>query len=142
MNKVSAYHIKIGPNGFTMVEIMVIVVIIAILATIAFPAYQSNVRKAKRNDAIEALMRIQVAQEKWRISDTDYASYAELGSPSTLEGFYTIEVPSSSATGYTIRATATGDQLNDESEGLSCSPLELSVSSGGETRTPAACWQH
>lgn len=140
MNKVSGFNLKTHQNGFTLIEVMVIVVVVAILATIAFPAYQSNVRKAKRNDAIEALLRIQVAQEKWRVSDTDYASYAELGSPSTLESFYTIEIPSSSATGYTIRATATGDQLNDESEGVSCSPLELSVSSGGESRTPAVCW--
>lgn len=119
---------------------MVIVALIAILASIAFPAYQSNVRKAKRNDAIEALLRVQVAQEKWRVSDTDYATLAELGNPVTGEGYYAVEIPVNTATGYTIRATALGDQLNDESNGVSCSPMELVVSSGGESKIPDACW--
>ena len=127
-------------QGFTLVELMVVVVVIAILAGMAFPAYQANVRKAKRNDAIEALLRIQVAQEKWRISDTDYATLAELGSPSTLEGFYTITILANTATGYTLRATALGDQLQDKAEGVSCSPMELLVSSGGDSKSPTACW--
>ena len=127
-------------RGFTLIELMIIVVIIAILATIAYPSYQSNVRKAKRNDAIEALLRIQLAQEKWRVNDTDYATLVELGNPSTADDFYTISIPVNTASGYTIRATAVGDQLNDSEGGATCSPMELVVSAGGETKTPSACW--
>lgn len=126
--------------GFTLIEAMIIVAIMAILATIAYPSYQANVRKAKRNDALEALLRIQVAQEKWRVSDTDYATLEELGSPSSMEGFYTITVSLNTATSYTITASALGDQANDEAEGTSCSSLTLAVSAGGETKTPATCW--
>lgn len=127
-------------RGFSLMEVMVTLVIVGILASIAYPYYQSNVRKAKRNDAKEALLRIQVAQEKWRVSDTDYATLAELGNPATADGFYTIAVPVNTATGYTVRATALGDQLNDSVGSTICSPLELVVSTGGETKTPAACW--
>ena len=127
-------------QGFTLIEMMTVVVILAILAGIAYPSYQSNVRKAKRNDAIEALLRIQIAQEKWRISDTDYATLAELGSPSSLEGFYVITIPTNTSTGYTITATALGDQVNDEANGTGCSPLSLSVSAGGESKAPVECW--
>lgn len=126
--------------GFTLIELMVIVAIIAILATIAYPSYQANVRKAKRNDAIEALLRVQVAQEKWRINDTNYATLGELGNPSTIDGFYNITIPVNLATGYTIQATAVGDQLNDSEEGATCSPMVLVVSAGGESRKPVACW--
>lgn len=127
-------------NGFTLIELMVVVAIIGILAVIVYPSYQSNLRKAKRNDAIEALLRIQVEQEKWRISDTDYATLAELGNPVTADGYYDITIPVNTTTGYTIRATATGDQLNDNAQGESCSPLEIVVSAGGESKTPTVCW--
>jgi len=127
-------------KGFTLIEVMTVVAIVAILAGLAYPSYQANVRKAKRNDAIEALLRIQIAEEKWRVSDTDYATLDELGSPGSFEGFYSITIPVNSATGYTISATALGDQLNDEAEGTACSPLTITVSAGGESRTPAVCW--
>ena len=127
-------------SGFTLVEMMLIVTLIAILALIAYPSYQTNIRKAKRNDAIEALLRIQLAEEKWRVSDTDYATLAELGNPATKEGFYTITIPVNSATGYTVKATAVGDQVNDSVSGTPCSPLQLQVSAGGETKSPAVCW--
>ena len=132
--------VKGKSEGFTLIEVMMVLAIMAILATVAYPSYQANVRKAKRNDAIEALLRTQVAQEKWRVSDIDYATLEELGSPSSMEGFYTIAVPVNTATSYSITATALGDQAGDESEGTSCSVLTLSVSAGGENRTPAICW--
>ncbi|WP_455203654.1 type IV pilin protein, partial [Kaarinaea lacus] len=65
---------------------------------------------------------------------------SELGNPSTAEGHYAISIPVTSATGYTIRATAIGAQLSDSEGGTICSPLELVVSAGGETKTPADCW--
>jgi len=126
--------------GFTLIEVMLVVSLIAILALIAYPSYQTNIRKAKRNDAIEALLRIQLAEEKWRVSDTDYATLAELGNPTTKEGFYSITIPINTATGYTVKAIAIGDQANDEVAGTFCSPLQIIVSAGGETKSPAACW--
>lgn len=139
-NTLTLRKLHLQYRGFTLVEILIIVVIIGILATVAYPSYQTNVRKAKRNDAIEALLRVQVAQEKWRVNDTDYATLGELGNPSTVEGYYAISIPANTATGYTIRATAVGDQLNDSENGMTCSPMELIVSAGGETKTPIACW--
>lgn len=127
-------------QGFSLIELLFVMAIIGILAAFAYPAYQSNIQKAKRNDAKEALLRIQVAQEKWRISDTNYATLAELGYPSTVEGHYAITIPVKSATGYTIRATAIGAQLSDSEGGTTCSPMELVVSAGGEAKTPAPCW--
>jgi type IV pilus assembly protein PilE len=123
-------------RGFSLLELLTVLAIVGILALIAFPAYQSNMRTAKRSDAIEALIRIQVAQETWRISDTDYASLAELGNPTTAEGFYSIAVSAVSATGYTITATGVDDQVND----AACTSITLAVSAGGESKTPAVCW--
>jgi len=127
-------------SGFTLIEVILVITLIAILALIAYPSYQTNIRKAKRNDAVEALLRIQLAEEKWRVSDTDYATLVELGNPSTKEGLYAITIPVNSATGYTIIATAIGDQANDNANGTLCTPMVLQVSAGGETKSPASCW--
>lgn len=142
MLKDKTKHFKLASKnlGFTVIELMIVVAVVGVIAAIAYPSYQGNLHKAKRNDAIEALLRIQVLQEKWKVKDTDYATLAELGSPSTIEGFYTITIPVNTATGYTIRATALGDQLNDVAGDTICSPLELIVSASGELKTPAACW--
>lgn len=135
-------NVKVTSNrkGFSLVELMIVLVIMGILSALAYPSYQSRVRKAKRSDAKEALLRIQLAQEKWRVSDTDYATLAELGNPSTDGGYYTITIPVNTATAYTIRATGTGAQANDSAGGTSCSPLEVVVSAGGESKTPTDCW--
>lgn len=123
-------------SGFSLLELLTVLAIVGILALVVFPTFQSNMRIAKRSDAIEALIRIQVAQETWRISDTDYASLAELGNPTTAEGFYTIAVSAVTATGYTITATGIDDQVND----AACTSITLAVSAGGESKTPAVCW--
>ena len=127
-------------KGFSLIELMVVLTILGIISAIAYPSYQSRVSKSKRSDAKEALLRIQLAQEKWRVSDTDYATHAELGNPSTDGGYYAINISDNTATGYTIRATGVGGQANDSVGTTSCSPLELIVSAGGESKAPADCW--
>jgi len=125
-------------KGFTLIELMIVVAVIGILAAIAYPSYQDQVRRARRSDGKEALLRLQIEQEKWRTSNTSYASAPGtlgLGTSST-EGFYTIAISGASGTGYTATATATGVQASD----TGCTPLTLTVGAGSEQRTPAACW--
>ena len=127
-------------NGFTLVELMIVVAVVAILAGVAFPSYQEHVRKARRSDGKEALLRLQIEQERWRTNNASYASSpATLGlGTASVEGYYTIGITSGSATatGYTATATATGVQTAD----TGCTTLTLTVGSGSEQRTPATCW--
>ena len=132
-------------RGFTLLEAVIVMGIVAILAAIALPAFQDQVRKSRRSDAIEALSLVQVAQEKYRSSNVAYASsLTTLGfasSPLTSSGGnYSIALDplSVSATGYTVTATPVsgGPQESDSR----CPSIVLQVASGTISQTPPLCW--
>lgn len=122
-------------KGFTLIELMIVVTIVAILVAVAYPAYQDYVRKARRAEGKELLLRLQLQQEKWRVNNPAYTgTVADLGNFSN--DWYTVAITASSAAGFTATATGQGDQASDSG----CTPLTLTVAAGGETRTPAGCW--
>lgn len=126
--------------GFTLTELMITVVVLSILATMAVPAYQGYARKGKRSDGVAGLLKIQLAEEKWRANNPTYGSFTDIGSPTTEHGYYELGISGNSATGYIATATAQGDQANDEEAGVSCKVLKMTVTSAGVTRTPSECW--
>ncbi len=126
-------------KGFSLIEVMVVVVIIGILAAIALPAYQGYLQQGRRVDATSALMSIQAAQEKHRISNTSYTTnLATLGiNSSSAEGYYTLAVTAANATSYTATASGTGPQASD----TGCTTITLAMSAGNTTKSPADCWK-
>jgi type IV pilus assembly protein PilE len=128
-------------DGFTLIEVMVVVAIVAILAAIALPSYISHVRQGRRSEGISSLLAVELAQEKWRLSNTTYTdTLSNLGVSSTSEnGYYTIGITSGSATGTGYTATATAQ--NDQAKDTGCTTLTLTLSSGSTSKTPAACWK-
>lgn len=130
--------------GFTLVELMIVVVIIAVLASVAYPSYTSSVRKGNRTDAISTLLRLQLEQERFRTVNTTYFSNMNASTLSTdgngnyvtPEGFYQVTVSGVSGSGYTLTATAVGDQASD-----SCA--SFSVNQDGpvlDTAAQKTCW--
>ena len=140
-------NLRTGPGrsgGFTLIELMVALLIVAILAAIAIPTYLDSLRKSRRADGIQALRSLQLAQERYRASNTTYGTLAALPFSSTSpNGWYTIAVTSPTATSYTATATAiTGStQVSDAAGGVSCSTL--TVDQDKPQFSPAgqsACW--
>ena len=129
-------------KGFTLIELMITVLLVSIIALIASNTYSNYVRKGRRIDAINSLLSISLAEERYRTTNTTYGTLAQVWSSVTAstEGYYTLAISNVSATAYTITATATGDQANDAQNGTSCSPLTLTVSNGTITKSPATCW--
>jgi type IV pilus assembly protein PilE len=141
-------------RGFTLLELLVALALVGILATLAWPGYRDSQLRARRADGIEALLALQLAQEKFRGNCAFYAQ--TLGSESTCSSNATagtlkaagisaqrhyelsIRTGSASAYGYTLTATPLGMQAEDRD----CSPLELSVDAGNPQglRKPATCW--
>lgn len=63
--------------GFSLVEVMITLVIVAVLALVALPAFQKQIAKGRRADAIGALSTIVQAQERLRSNRGSYASTME-----------------------------------------------------------------
>jgi type IV pilus assembly protein PilE len=131
-------------RGFTLIELMIVVVVIAILAAIGFPAYQDYVRRARRADGKELLLRIQVEEEKFRTNNTAYTSTLGVGglgitSNGSSDGYYTVSITAgATATAFSLSASPTskGNQTAD----TACSPLTLASNAGVVTKGPAGCW--
>ena len=129
VNMMSMQHYK----GFTLIELMMALVVIGILAAIAYPSFIDSVRKARRADAMDAIISIRLAQEKWRANEATYTNtLSDIWKGSTddaavtLDGYYklSIEADSADGTGYIVRATPTtkGDQDEDK-----CGYFELQI---------------
>jgi type IV pilus assembly protein PilE len=134
-------------SGFTLIELMIVMVIIAVLAAVALPAYQSQVRKSRRAEAITFMSQVQQAQERYRanipkygdrfvlvsgglsgvISDLDPAYGAAATSYTTAGGYYVLGLSSASLSGYTVLATAQGGQVNDSV----CKFMQMTLAAGG-----------
>jgi type IV pilus assembly protein PilE len=139
-------------RGFTLIEVMIVVAIVAILATIALPSYQDSVRKSRRADAVLALQRIQIEQEKFRAECPSYAtgfnttracttsptvSYLLPLANTSPDGYYGLSL-AGSATSFT--ATATAVTGTSQASDTGCTVLTLAVTDLTLTRTPTECW--
>lgn len=129
-------------KGFTLIELLIGIVIIGILVSLALPSYTQYVRRTHRIDGVATLNNIQLAQEKFRMTNTTYGTLAQVwgGVTTSPDGYYTLGVSGVSSTGYTLTATAVGDQANDAQAGVSCSVLTLVTNGINATRTPQQCW--
>ena len=137
-------------RGFTLIEVMIVVAIVAIFVTIALPSYQDSVRKSRRADAVLALQRIQIEQEKFRAECPNYASNVagtrtcnDRGlalATSSSDGYYTLNLPAvvNATTQYT--ATATAVTGTSQASDTGCTVLTLAVTGLTLTRTPTECW--
>lgn len=137
-------------GGFTLIETMVALVIASIVSMIAIPSFQGHLQRARRADAMVAMMQIQLAQSRWRANSDRYASLSEIGLPSASSaGHYSLRVSSDDPDGYAVTASAIGPQAAD----AACRVLKLSVlgaellrSSGTDTAaandaaTNRRCW--
>jgi type IV pilus assembly protein PilE len=136
--------------GFTLIETLVTIGIAAVLSSIAYPGLEGQVLRARRADALVALLQGQLAQERFRASNPSYGSLDEAGlRPTSPAGHYRIDVVANSASGYELLAGAVAAQARD----ARCRYLRLAVvdasltyASGSDTTTSNAadvnrlCW--
>lgn len=142
------------PNGFTLIELMIVVAVVGILAAVAYPSYMSQVRKSRRSDAIAALSAIQQAQERWRANNATYATtIAALGITSPTPGsYYTLSINTTPApTGASYVATASAVSGKSQASDTGCTNLNVgmgaklvsgtwSLDSGKINYYPETCW--
>ncbi|HTP40025.1 MAG TPA: type IV pilin protein, partial [Steroidobacteraceae bacterium] len=62
-----------GQRGVTLIELMIVIVVLSILTSIAVSNYRRYALRANRTDGTMALLRIQVAQERFFLQNNAYA---------------------------------------------------------------------
>lgn len=134
--------IKKQNTGFTLTEVLVALVLIGILSIIAVSSYRPYIRQGRRTDAVNSLLSISLAEERYRSNNSTYGTLAQVwgGNTASQGGYYTLSISNVGAATYTVTATGVGDQANDSSGNTACSPMRFALSSGTITKTPAACW--
>jgi type IV pilus assembly protein PilE len=127
-------------RGFTLVELLVAVALAALLMTLGLGGWQGQNLRVGRHDAIEALTRVQQAQEQHRSAHGLYASElsALLGTaPTSPQGRYAIGIHITGGEAYRATAVALGAQARD----AHCATLTLEVRQGfAQTGPDAGCW--
>jgi type IV pilus assembly protein PilE len=127
-------------RGLTLIELMIVLVVISVLVALAYPSFVDYVRKARRGEAQQLLLNWAINQEIFRSNNTTYAAANNVNLPAPDHDYYAFTAASISATTYTLRATASGDQAKDKSRTGAvgeCATLEINQAG---TKTPAACW--
>lgn len=109
-----------GYTGFSLVELLVVIAIVSILAAIAIPAYDGYLQKGHRADATTMLIRVRLAQERYRAENPSYATQlSQLGfsadSIPSDGGYYTVSVVSANSSQYELQAVPVegSTQAND-----------------------------
>jgi type IV pilus assembly protein PilE len=127
-------------RGFTLVECAVVCAMVGILVSIAVPSYREQQLRAQRLDAVEALSRLQNAQEQYRNQHGAYASdWSALRGASTVssQGHYRLAFSRHGPESYRATALATGAQAQDKR----CLAISLDMKLGFATAGPSpACW--
>jgi type IV pilus assembly protein PilE len=129
-------------NAFTLMELVIVIAIVGVLAAVALPSYNAYILKSHRADAYSSLLSLQMAQERYRMSNTTYGTLAQVwgGTTTTDNNRYTLAISNVAGATYTLTATAVSAQSSDSQDGVSCSRVVLAYNNGVVTKTPAACW--
>jgi len=105
MHKLNNYS---SQNGFTLMELMVVAAMIAILAAIAIQAYNGYIETSKQATGRANIGTAKILLEDFFLDNASYAGVDDnLGNVGWAnEGGFTTALTAKSATGYTIRSTA------------------------------------
>lgn len=127
-------------RGYTLIEVSVVLGVAGVLAAVALPSYRQHELRMARLDAVQALTRLQAAQEQHRALHGLYAlEMAALRGVSAtgMRQRYGVAMLSTGPDSYRATASAQGVQRDDRD----CRALTLEVAQGFAQAGPSAqCW--
>jgi type IV pilus assembly protein PilE len=89
--------------GFTLIELLITVAIVAILAAIAYPSYEEQLQKGRRNECKSALLESMQQQERVFTQINTYLAYTKAATGTKIKNF-SGDSPTSSACGIAAEA--------------------------------------
>lgn len=127
-------------GGFTLVECMTVLAVVAVVGVLAYPSLRAYDLRAGRLDAVEALTRVQVAQERHRSAHGLYAGELQAlsgASARSPQRRYAIQLARHGPEAYLATAQALGTQAEDPG----CATITLQVKQGFAQIGPhSGCW--
>lgn len=109
--------------GFTLIELMIVLAVVSILAAVAYPAYQAQMRDARRADGQGFLLEMMSLQERFYTENNIYTddltdlNYDSANGVESTDGFYSVTAAACGADPLTacvnLIATALGPQVAD-----------------------------
>ena len=130
---------KIGTNGFSLLELVIVLAVIGVLLTLAIPSYQRYTQRVHRAEAIRMMLAIADCQERIRAS-TGFYDTSSCG-----EGFNSnshelrIEPPDSTAS---LEFTIIAQLLHGSNDACGNLSLDQTGSRGisGDQAIVGKCW--
>ena len=136
--------------GFSLMELMIAVAIVAILASIAYPSYQTQVSKARRNEATNALLAGAQGLERYYSANGRYTT----ANGNTLPAVFPTQVPENgtayytiaasgtpTANSFTLQATRTGTMAGDGCGDFTLDEAGDVGHTGSPSKSLADCWR-
>ena len=123
----------ISSRGTSLFEVMLTLVIIAILATVGYPSFHSYLLQARRGEAQNHLMALQLRQEEYRLVHGHYTADMQQLRPDPGSD-YDFQLRLNDL-GYVLTASARADSRQSQDTG--CHLLSLDQDRQSE---PTACW--
>ena len=135
-------------NGFTLIELLIAIAIIGLIAAIALPSYNASIQKTRRADALTALTRGAMMEERYYTSNNKFSgSMSDLGGGTSDKGYYTISASIATCSNrcFTLSATpvAGKSQVNDETcwtITIDHTGKQSSKNKAGTTNSSKTCW--
>ncbi|RBW47852.1 pilus assembly protein [Psychromonas sp. B3M02] len=129
-------------RGFTLIELLIAIAILGIIVSIAYPSYQDFVLKTRRTEAQSELIKAQVEQSSYRITEPNYSSDINIIGLPTAHEHYTFSIVSASTHTYLLKAQVKESSVQKHDEVI-CQSLYINQSglktSDGEKQN-TACW--
>jgi len=136
-------------TGFTLIELMITVSIIAILAAVAYPSYVKQVLRSHRAEGRDALLQVQLAQEKYFLSNNSFTTLANLNVPDiklngsnydTANGYYRVTVTVGTGTTPSYTAIAANNIVTGQFADGHCAQFSVTDTGDKSGTTNADCW--
>ncbi|HCL67882.1 MAG TPA: pilus assembly protein [Gammaproteobacteria bacterium] len=131
-------------RGMTLAELLIMVIIVATLASFVLPSWNSQVKTARRADARNSLIFVQVEQERYRSSNGRYASsMSALGLSSynsTSRDYYSISIVSSGEAAFVASATPNTNGAQDSDLCGTFAVDQFGPNESGVYASISKCW--
>lgn len=124
-------------RGFTLIELMIVIAVVAILMAIAVPAYNDQVQKSRRADAISELLTTAQTLERCYTRTNSYQNCLTSNTFDSDEGYYTVTATVSAAAFDLSAAPKSGTSQ----EGDACGTYTLDhIGNRSASSSTDRCW--